>query len=747
MPENTPALDATEDVSMSLHESPAPEAVPEAGDQPEYVEKLNNLAKHDALTEAVRAWASSQLDHFDQQSQRTKFCSTGGTMDVADRMWRVGLRRQTSSAQYQDTLSDVASVEYFNGIRTLSSNVNAIFFPDTGELPAVFEPEINTTEYSVEQGQSIAVQQNALQQFTQDEDKRPPKFKALVEKVLTYSMWYVVSEWVLHRQNQRERVPVEYDPETGTPTRFEWRDVERIVRECPTFELADPSDIWLDAQIDEMELQRCIIRRRQMSWEDLAAAQERGEIVNVDKLEPVHLYRGENEESKDDRSKNADEDAVAEENGLYDVYEVLGMMPISENEGKRGKTGYGKWSTKNRPLKYWATFSGDIRSGGVVCHRLIRNPFNDDKYPIRAIYSHRDTKGHYHAGFPQRLEPLYWEAVTCINQSFDNVHERNAAPYSCDGPVFTRDLTFRPNKLIKFGRGTQFKRIDVPDTTSITMPMYERIIAEFRRTLGVDRVVTGQAMGARTSAQEAMQALDQALLPIDDVAGYIAEQVFDWMWTRDAMMWRQWGNPNLVLQLTHNHQIVDVNPAMLWGPFKVKITAVTRFRNDTVRRREINSMLQNVLPVLAPIIGKKGVTTLFRKIVWPAFNLGHAAEVFPPNSDYDATQRAREVVGRMLREPEFWYEPSPDEDHATWLAVFEQAEREYMTVPTPDQDGTFLNKLRQQIAIRKGMASQATASMQQPQVQQQPQELPGAETPAEQNANPLEAAEGAMANV
>ena len=687
----------------TLANIPDKTAAPKVGQPPKHQPKSNNLAGDDKLTEKFWEWASTNYEYFNTQGQRKKFCDTDGTMDVADRMYRVALRRQTTSKQHQNTLSDVASTMFFRQIRTITASERMIFLQD-GELPAEFEPEQNTDEYTASDGKWIADQHNMLERHTFDEDNRREKIKRSVLFNNKYAQEMVSIEWDRKVELRVERVPAKFLD--GKPVAFTFKEVERVAKDCPALIRHDLKDCYFDAQLNDMQLQRCFLVKQQKPWEELAADQRQGKLMNVGKLTDEHLYTGESGESEtqEDRLQNADIDATTEATGLLEIWQVWARVPISEKAKGKGK---GKWDEKkNAPELYWATFAGKPGQK-ALCLRLIKNPYNHKKIPFKLLHSHEDDIGAYHMGFSSMLEPGYWQVVTNLNQAIDNVSLRNLAPFTVDGAIHTRDLAFRANKLIRLGRGVKLERLEPSDTTRITMEMHDRIERDADKTTGADKPVLGEALGSRASATEARQVLDQALLPIDDKAQYVADQLFPWMLELDAALWRQYGDPERVLSVTHNNIIQEIEPTKLWGPIKIQVTAVTRFRNNAIRRQEVNSFIQNALPLAAPIMGQKGQRIFWRN-VFHLFGIKRASEIFPETGDYDAEHRALEGVHLMMNIGQ-WVEPLPDENHTAWLAVLEPAAREYALLPAADADTERLRMLREHIEIRKNLVARAQA--------------------------------------
>jgi len=710
---------------------PGPKAAPPEGDLPSHYVKHNNLAGDKELTKMVWSWAQEQYRHFDGQTQRKEFCGTDGVMDISDRMIRVALRRKTSSKQDQDTISDVASTVFFENHRTLTAAIDQIFFPpDSSALPAVYEPEINTMEYTSEQGEWIAEQQNRTEQYTFDEDKRAATIKNIHHFLLEYGQQMLSLDWVREAETRFERVPRRdaqgnlIVDDNGIPTKFDNKEVTRIVKDWPHLASHGLRNCWFDAQIEDMDKQRCILLRTQLGWETLAARQAGGQFMNVKNLTSKQLYVGENdnENALENRMDNAGENATTEENGLFDVWDVRGFMPVKEFNGKR--RGKGKWDDSAAPVRYWAQFAGKIGDKEAVCLQLIRMPFGHNRSGLKWINVLRDDKGAYHKTLSRMIEPLYWQDVTNVNQAFDNLNMRNNAPWHVDGAIKSRgaagSLKFRSNMLIKTDRGVTLKRIPVEDTTGITMDMDARLESKIERAMGSDKALKGQMAFARTAATQAENNLNQQLAPIDDMADYIADQMYPWMLELDAPLWRQYGDPKMELAIRGKDGVIPIEPTRLWGPIKTKVVAVTRFKNDAARRREVNSFIQNGLPQFAPVMGEAGMAA-FARDSFKLFGFDNVEEYVPIGGDYDARDRARLESYQMLfgdEQPEV----NEQDNHRVHIEVHEMWANQFAAADTENDQRARIQAVQFHVQVHKDMLAQG-------QQQAASQQAPGGEQP------------------
>lgn len=684
---------------------------------PKQYGEINNLAGNKELCDRIWQWQNQKYLWFITQVPRREFAKVGGLMDIADRMYRVALNRDTSSDQYQDTLSNVTSTMFHRQVNILHAALMRIFFPDDSELPARYEPDSSTEEYSMEEGIRISKQHMSLAFHTWDKDNRKAKFRDYLQYLLMYGQQFVIDEWERRIEPKIERVPMAWD-DRGIPTAYDFKEVNRIIKDCPSLKTIGMEHVWFDEQIDDMEQQRCILWRYEQGWEDLNIQQLSGQLMNVDKLDNNALFQGYNdiEWVKRQRQQNAGEATTVYPEGRYQLWGSYSRIPIVEKKRKSGVKGY--WDESAPPQLYWTTFAGQI-NGSALGLRVIKNPNFHGKIPAFLGHSHKDNKGAFHMALATIIRSLYQQATTNMNQCIDNVTLRNKKPWIADGPIHTRDMTFRANKLIKIAKGTTLKEVEIQDTTRITIPLKEMIEDDCNDTTGAKNALQAQPIGSRATATAERQNLDQALAPLDDMADYIAD-VFMWLFKTDAELWRQYGDPERIMKISHNNLIEEVKPSELYGPINVKVTAVNRFRNNVMTRMEINSFIQNAYPYFEKIAPTESKRIFWRRVLALFKFMDNPNEVLPATGDYDAQSRAREEVYRLLIAGQ-WVEPKQEENQEAHLQIEEPALREYDLLPDGDRNDQNAAQMRRHIEIEKQYLAQKSQAAMPQQQQMQPQ--------------------------
>ena len=663
---------------MTQGENRFPILVPESSQVPEGREKpedrfgkINNLAGDDELCTTFWGYAGRAFSRFDNQGARQEWFDSAtvrpAKLDNMDRMWRLSQLRDKSSDQYQNTLSNVTSQVYFEVCRTISSALATIGFGNK-EMPAEYEPELNTEDYDASIGKEIARDQQLIEVFTFDEDKRRKKIKKTLKFNEKYCNQMVSIEWVFETADRVETIPDGLD-EQGRPKAYKRVKRKRVVKDWPSYNNHDIKDCWFDAQIDDMNRQRIFLIREKVPYETLVGMQKEGFIKNVDKIRATHFYRGDNEELLEDRTDNAGEDVTPDADGLVEIWQIKGWVPIKEKKRAGKFNGKGDWNPNNLAGYYWATFAGHPNQAGV-CLRLELDPYwqvlGYSNYKF--LHSEDDDKGAYHDGTGTRIESLYAEATTNLNQAIDNKTLRNKAPFVCNGKVEGNLAQWRQNNLIKIAKSAQIWRFDPGDTTQITMQMQQYIESTAMKLGGADKPLTAEALGSRTSATESKNIFDMALMPLDEKAAYIFEdQLFPWMFETDAILWRTWADPDTKLQITQQGKVFEVIPSRLWGPVKTKVVAVSRFRNTIVSRQELNSLLQGTYQMAEKYMGQDGPRILWRQVYGEVVD--DIDEIFPEGRDFEAETNVRRAIEILMQGG--WEQPNPDENHAIWVRMLE----------------------------------------------------------------------------
>lgn len=654
-----------------------PETGPQMGSLPPHHEKRKNLADDKELCDLFWNDANQHWNRFNGQPERE---AAEDARVAADGMYRASRRKPTRQAE-KFTMSNVSDTGYHRRIRTVSAGEAAIFYNGI-DPPAKYVPLAETDDYEPEDGKIIADQQNLLARYTQLVDKREAKVKKLNLLTNKYANYFEKSEWLRVVQTRRERRPkrkngkIERDKD-GAIKGWERKEIERTIADHPTIRLKDPKDIWIDATIEEMDMQLCILDRGTENVQTLHRLQSQGEIMNVDEIKAEHLYQGEQHSDELNRRKeNADEGTSSQEsNGLVEVWNVWMLAPIDKE---------GKWDRKKTlPTWHWGIFAGNINSR-PVCLSLMRNPYNHGKQPYNMVHSHEDDKGAYHFGFPELGEDLYWLSTTIVNQAVDNNTLRNRKPFIQIGRSLTQDMTFSGNKIFHMERGATLTEVDVKDTTGVTMQFLDRIDDIQDKTFNTDKPITGEPLGGRTTAQEATNVFEQAQKPAIEKAKYFGDQHYPWEFGMDKDLWEQFGDPKRVIKLTEHEQVYEVRPGDLWGPLTVSVSSVLEFESTALRRQQLNAVTTNVMPFLGKFMAPGGGQQYGRDF-FDEFKIKNGDIIFGTVANAEARSQAQRESRDMIDNDKVT-DPQPDEAHDAHIETHQDILDEFKMLPKADRE-------------------------------------------------------------
>ncbi|MCP4644027.1 MAG: hypothetical protein GY851_26530 [bacterium] len=638
-------IDGTQtDGRADLYSVPDEKAAPKPGKTPAHIETPVNLADDDEI--AKKAWrrCKSLFDKFSNQPQREQF-----ERDLVewDRMYRMSEKRPDSRDEMK-TVSNVTDSGFQRRVKTVHTQEVSVLIPDE-DMPARYDVEEDTDVYDHDQGEAIVRHQNLLARYTYERDGHKEKIKELNWRTKKNANSVVAVEWERIVEERMQRVPTGRD-EDGNPNKFSFKKVKTVVKDCPTTRVKDIRNVYWDTTIEDQQFSP-FIERSQDAPSTLYRQQAQGELMNVGKArlsKHGYLDEGESEVLADRQESSGEDQHESEPNGLFDRWDMWNWLPINDD---------GKWDEENTlPRLFWCTFVGRI-DGEAIAVRIIENPYFHGLHPYKVIYHERDDKGGIHMGLGTSLKCLFWQANINLNQSFDNVNLRNRAPMTLQGTTYTRDLTANSNKVIRLGFGAELKRMEIPDTTQITMQMHDRIEDIMDKTANTRKPISGEGLGSRASATESKNVHDEAVKPTLEGTDYFAEQLFPWQYFLQAELWRQMGDPKRKLKILGT----EVDPTQLWGPYRIKVTVVTDFATNTLSRQQMGAFLaqnfQQFLPLMTPggakLVGQKAMKMM---------GFEDTAYIFGPSDIGDSVRVAREESAKMLMEG-IEDQPQPDENH------------------------------------------------------------------------------------
>ena len=668
------------------------------GEQARYPNIAASSKQHHRETvDKALSFARSCYLRFKKQGQREQLEEN---MDESDLLFRCGLntgtrtdRAQTKESEEVPTNTDTISTLGFRELRTIVSGQTEVMVPP-GELPVEFDPRRGTRGDILEEAKEEAHDQNALLSYTWENNEMGEKIPRILWSTAKYGNHMLLLEW---SRRKVTRTVNEID-ENGKRRR---KRKQVTVEDWPVLYDWDLKDCFFDTQIDDMQMQHCILFRDQLPLSALYARERAKEYANVGKLTNRHLYRGEGDsEQKDYRQENADESIDGESTGNIRRWIVWLQIPVDDD---------GRWDVrKNIPRWHRLHLAGNLDEDNaeqLVALSLSSNPYDHGEFPGLLVHEMHDDKGAIHMGFLETGAPIYWQHTKNQNQLQDMIDRLVNVPYLMDvGALVTQGRT-------RHGNPTVFKRPGKEITPAPILNCLNEVLsakADCERTMdetfNTVQAVRGTPMGSRTSATEYQGAKQAAIKPLVESSRYLANQIFPW-WARLCIeLWDQFGDPEVTMQLTYRNEVRSITPTKFTSRFRTKITCIDRFEKDTMTKMEADRAVQATLPIFAQYMGRKGIVA-FAEDYWGERGLKAVDRYFPDDIDYDAEQTAQSENALILFEGE-WDMPEPEENHQAHLPQHEMAERLYSRLPREQQVPENLSILRQHIEMTKTFLQQ-----------------------------------------
>ena len=702
-------MDAKDDVAEMVS-IPDAKYAPKPEPKPFYRPEIKNFADVEDSVSKTLAWFKAYKDRYKEQGAWVKSRTND---DTADEMYRAALTRSQvendASANKENTRSNVSSTAYNRTIRVITAGEMAVTLGNEELLPVVYEPPQGATEYQEGEALEVAHERNMILSYTFDTDKMREKIRKIYTFVNKYGNGLVEMAWDYRKTKEMRRVPVKWaktkegQPRRPTKYAFEWVDV--MLADNPTLIWHDKKDCGFDAMIDDIQDQSCLYTRAQRNISDIWEFSATGQYKNVGKITTDMQYQGEGDASqqKDDRQANAGESSDAnKETSQFDIWTTMIRVPINDDTGK--------WDPKKEiPHWYKAVFVGDI-DGKPVCVQLSPNPAFCSKIPYLLMHSHDDDKGALHLGYAILTFGLYMMETTVFNQTFDNNTKRTEVPMIADdGSIRVRDKKFRAggNQWWWLRPGARPPtQVNVQDTTQQSIPLLKEIQEIYKDTVGTNKPFLGEALGSRTSASEAIGVLEQATKPALEDAKYKANQLFPFIAEWSARFWELFSDPNREIMITYEGITKSVNPAELYGPIQTRVTAIKRFQDNVLRRKEENTFLSQIFPIAEKYMKKTGVVSMLTQVLE---NRGYenVSDLWDVGSDFDARHVAQSEGQAILFEGIIDM-PKPDENHEAHLDEHNQDLAGYEVGMTPEEyNDQNVRHMKQHILIHEQMMGAA----------------------------------------
>jgi len=712
-----------------------------------YVEEPENLAGEEELVKKYTTSVSTFYNKYIGSASRKDLETY---LKDSDAKWRIAQsaseQYKTDSSQKQNTLSRVASEQFFNSVKLIHSAITSILFGDGEEKPARYEPVRGSNDYTPEEGKRIAQEQTAYWEAIYDADRWDAKLKSSMLWMCKNAHELISVQWMYRTKKAIERLPGYYTsdgtpveavigepvPEEmfdvngkqidkvygvdGRPRSYVFADKTRIVQNHPIFARYGLKNSLFDLEIsgdsfnDCMQKQSCVIMWDDVTFADLLAGERDGLYMNVDKVTKSLLYDGTDEDTdniRHDQLDNAGQTEDQVQNGLYRRYHVYHLAPIDYDKKE--------WDIKSIPEITESVFIGKMSAGtvasaktedgkeapaSVLCLMLRKLPYHHGRYPLKLVSSMEDDKaGALKIGYYNLLECNIEEQTTTLNQHIDNKTLKIKTPFVGErGNVLSRELIFKNGNQVLWVKpgtgGTALTQLKIDDMTNSTLPLLEYLKNAADETLNTTDVIKGAFAGSRTTGTEVLSVREQALQPLIENSKYVAEQYFGFILRDFADLSRQYADPNNPLILAGDSEAITVSdPAQLYGNYKVKIVSVEKFKADLTAKNSLNEFIQGGgYDKATSFMQESGALHFWR--TWARFNkMPDVLDMFPAaKKNVEAENQAWADVEAILENPEFAMQspvrlPKAGEAHDIHIKILQSQKELYRITESAKENG------------------------------------------------------------
>lgn len=708
---------------------PDAKSAPKPRPRPSYKPEILNFAGNKESVEKALKWIQPLVSKYEGQGSRSKFDKN---CDAADEMWRMAqTQTQTDSDQSDNkdaARSNLPSSTFNRTHRIITAGEKAVILGNEEGLPLAYDPISGVDDYTAEEGERIARDQEFLMAYTLDAAGNTGNTDSMREEIgrtlfylNKYGTQLIGIDWREERADILERVPTFHpaDPDDPDAPRrrkgSKWENKSRIICDWPALVRPDMKDVLFDTQIKNEQLWPLLSMRGQTQLANLWGMQSNGDIMNVGDITKSHFYQGEStgtlSDQLDARQSNAGEDGDTQApNGLVDCYTIWVRLPIDVKTGT--------WNEKKKlPTWFKTLWAGDIR-GTPLCLMMSPNPTFTPYLPYKLLHSHEDDKGAIGIGLSTLLESFVAMEKYLLQNAFDNIRERTWAPWICEyGSVSKRDKTYDPDT----GRELWWKQqgaedpheITVTDTTGTVVSFHELIQKLSDDTGGVNKTLQGEPLGSRTSSNEASNVYEQGMKPALVDAGFKAGQILPFVGFWVQRFWRLFGDPRRTMIITHGGETREIKPTELWGPLRVRVTSIKNFMDSIISRQEENQFLSTVYPLMQERMAPEAKDEMFRQVAKNRQVFTGVDKWFGGGGDADAKKNAQAETEAILMNGVRDDVPQQGENHTVHLSVHEPHVAEYGLFPDADPEAVQAMDLH--IQQHKNMAGQQGAAQGAPQ--------------------------------
>lgn len=747
---------------MDMLTIPEKKHIPDTGSLPSHINKSPNWADSEETVKKVLEWTQQYYEDFEGQASRDKMIKN---MDTADELTRAAITAtqleadvNTNGQKIDNTKTNVTTASYYRYLRAVTAWETNVGLGNEQELPVKAEPIPGAHGAKEDEAMTQAETRNMELAYAFEHGQFRPALADNQWALNKYGNRMLEIRWRREEEEITERVPVRNPlmklgrTLAGKPL-WQWKKSKKVMADWPELVSIDLRNAWFDMTVSDIQKQSCVILRSQHQYADLLDFQLAGWAMNMENVTAQTQYNADATASDqagrvlDSRKTNADESGDEYNiTKLFDIYKTYIRVPVDSK---------GKWDEKKVVARWHeAWFVGDLKSQNVVCIRLSPLIYNKGELPLLLQHAIRDDKGAISVGYAELSKCLLAMEMTVFNQAFDNWKTRNRQPILAEkGSLLVKELNFTPggNRIVYYQPGAQQPtELKIGDTTG-TMPlMLQEVDRRIQDVFGVNKPFMSQALGGRTSAQEALFVTDQAIKIALEEAKYKWGQVLTFVAEWTLSMMDQFADPDIQRFVMWGNKPVEVKPQEAWMPVNLRVVSVKQFQDSAIRRREEDQFINQIFPLAKEVMSKQGQVNFFTQV---AKNRGfeNVDEWWSQEADYDAREEAKKENVDIL-----WYGindlPAQEENHPAHLLEHKPSLSSYILLPENEQIPDNIRKMKQHIQMHERFSEQAKSASANravggAQPMQEAPAMPTPGTPGQEGGEAIAAEMGSMGNM
>ena len=668
-----------------------------------------NLADKEDLTKEFSSLAEDYYNNFASDREQWE-----DIWEVADYMRKAAINRAVNATEAtkgmdlptDDNRSQTGSTMFYRYINQFSSLGYSI--QNSSDEPFRFTPLVNfSLDFSAAEAQEIANQQSILSRWIRHRDKFEQKSIEFWDQLGTYGNVPIMMHQEYEEGVRIRRVP-KYETvmdEAGNPTNkvtgYDDEEDTFITKNYPSLTVLSNDNVYMDPYIGTVQAQNCVVLTSVRSKGEIGKEVTSGNFDEAmyEKLDKTMAWDGSSSsEFRKKKLENADltfNPSSSEHQFLqWDVYM---LAPI---EGTA-------WKEDEIPKLYWGTFIGNTLKE-AVCMRLIRNPDPDDEIPIEMVHVNPDDADTlYHLAPSEIIRSNYSVECTLKNLALDNMGlVCNPPLMAVEGMHNILDFEYKKGQLWPVLSLDAIKEFQTRDITQNVNALLDYIKADSYSALNLDKVMTGEGQGSRTSASEAISINKNSMQPHLVQAKYILEQFLGFYARKSISYMTYFAHPDQILHITDEPPYPSINPSELHGEFDVIISIVDDYEESTLKQQFITEAIRVIgssPQLLESTTHKVDVGEMLKE--WFQFAHFDASKIILPVDNADAVSVARQENLAMIQNGTY-VEPKEGENKAVHIAThrselirYQGLEEEYPGIELVKQHVTATEFMMQQSGV------------------------------------------------